>query len=119
MTEQEKVTLIETEQRSLSNTHRIDAIEEEMHEIQNDQKAIYKIATSVEVIAQRVSTIEDKVEDTNDKVNKLSEKVNENEIRPYEQVAKNWNKVKVAVISAVCTLIATGIVTMLINYGGK
>ena len=39
-----------------------------MREVNNDQKAIYKIATSVEVIAQRVSNIEDKVVDTNAKV---------------------------------------------------
>lgn len=119
MTEQEKVMLIETEQRSLTNAHRIDTIEEWMHEIKSDQKAIYKIATSVEVIAQRVSAIEDKVEDTNVKVGELSNKVNENESRPYKQVATNWNSIKVAIITAVCTMLATGLVTALIQLNAK
>ena len=90
MTEQETVLLIETEQRCKSNTHRIDTLEGELKEIQSEQKAIYKIATSVELIAQRVSNIEGKVDDTNRKVDaqakawqeterKLSEKVNETE----------------------------------------
>ena len=60
MTEQETVLLIETEQRCKSNTHRIDNLEGELKEIQSEQKAIYKIATSVELIAQRVSNIERK-----------------------------------------------------------
>ena len=47
MTEQETVLLIETEQRCKSNTHRIDTLEGELKEIQSEQKAIYKIATSV------------------------------------------------------------------------
>ena len=68
MTEQETVMLIETEQRCKSNTHRIDNLEGELKEIQSEQKAIYKIATSVELIAQRVSNIEGKVDDTNRKV---------------------------------------------------
>ena len=68
MTEQETVLLIETEQRCKSNTHRIDTLEGELKEIQSEQKAIYKIATSVELIAQRVSNIEGKVDDTNRKV---------------------------------------------------
>lgn len=95
MNEQDIVALIETEQRSKSNTHRIDNIEAELKEIKNDQKAIYSIATSVEVIAQRVSNIEEKVDDTNNKVaaqtkawqeteRKLADKVNEAENKPYK-----------------------------------
>lgn len=106
MTEQETVMLIETEQRCKSNTHRIDNLEGELKEIQSEQKAIYKIATSVELIAQRVSNIEGKVDDTNRKVDaqakawqeterKLSEKVTETENQPYKQIAKNVNSVKV------------------------
>ena len=128
MTEQETVMLIETEQRCKSNTHRIDNIEMEIKEIQSEQKAIYKIATSVELIAQRVSNIEGKVDDTNRKVdaqvkawreteNKLSEKMNETENKPYKQVAMNVNSVKVAVITCVCTLLVSGLIGALIAFG--
>ncbi len=128
MTEQEKVTLIETEQRSKSNTHRIDNIELELKEIKNDQKAIYSIATSVEVIAQRVSNIETKVDDTNNKVDaqtkawqeterKLADKVNETENKPYKQIATNVNSIKVAVITCICTLLVSGIIGAIIMFG--
>lgn len=94
----------------------------------NEQKEIYKIATSVELIAQRVSNIESKVDDTNRKVDaqtkawqetekKLSEKVSETENKPYKDIAKNVNSVKLAVITAICTLLATGIVSAIIIFG--
>lgn len=122
------MALIETEQRSKSNTHRIDNIEAELKEIKNDQKAIYSIATSVEVIAQRVSNIEEKVDDTNNKVaaqtkawqeteRKLADKVNEAENKPYKQIANNVNSVKGAVISCICTLLVSGIIGAVIVFG--
>ena len=123
MTEQEQVILIETEQRSKSNTHRLDAMEAEMREIKNEQKAIYKIATSVEVIAQRVSNIEDKVVDTNQKVDSQAKAWQETERRlteaqnePYKRTANNVNSVKVAIITAVCTFLATGILGAIIVF---
>lgn len=123
MTEQERIILIETEQRSKSNTHRLDAMEAEMREIKNDQKAIYKIATSVEVIAQRVSNIEDKVDDTNNKVNAQAEAWQETERRltetqnePYKRTANNVNSVKVAIVTAICTFLATGILGAIIMF---
>lgn len=128
MTEQETVMLIETEQRSKSNAHRHDNMELELKEIQSEQKAIYKIATSVELIAQRVSNIEDKVDDTNRKVDsqtkawqeterKLSEKVSETEAKPYRQIANNVNTVKVAIITCVCTLLVSGIIGAIVVFG--
>lgn len=121
MTEQEQIILIETEQRSKSNTHRLDAMEADMREIKNDQKAIYKIATSVEVIANRVSNIEDKVDDTNDKINAQAKAWQETERRlteaqnePNKRIANNVNSLKLAIITAVCTFLATGIVGALV-----
>lgn len=121
MTEQEQIILIETEQRSKSNTHRLDAMEAEMREIKNDQKAIYKIATSVEVIANRVSNIEDKVDDTNEKINAQAKAWQETERRlteaqnePNKRIANNVNSLKLAIITAVCTFLATGIVSALV-----
>lgn len=128
MTDQETVMLIETEQRCKSNTHRIDNLENELKEIQSEQKAIYKIATSVELIVQRVSNIETKVDDTNSKVDaqvkawqeterKLSEKVNEAENKPYKQIASNVNSIKVAVITCICTLLVSGIIGAIVMFG--
>lgn len=123
MTEQERIILIETEQRSKSNTHRIDTVEEDMREIKNEQKAIYKIATSVEVIAQRVSNIEDKVDDTNKKVDaqnkawqETERRLNDTQNEPYKRTANNVNSIKVAIITAICSLLVSGIVGAIIAF---
>lgn len=125
MTEQEQVMLIETEQRSKSNMHRLDNVEADIREVKNEQKAIYSIATSVELIAQRVGNIETKVDDTRSKVEeqskswqeterRLTERANEIENKPLKQTASNVNAVRMAIITGVCTFLATGILAAVI-----
>ncbi len=119
-------TLIETEQRSKSNMHRIDSLEKDITSIKEDQKAIYKIATSVEVIAERMTHIEEKVDETGKKVDAQAEAWNESEKRLTEKiseaengssirVANNVNSLRLAIITAVCTALATGILTNLLG----
>lgn len=118
--------LAKAEERSKSNSHRIEEIEETVKEIAADQKAIYKLATSVEVIAQRVSNIDEKVDglrttvDNNAKAwqeteKRLTDKINDVENRPAKETFKNVNAVKVAIITAICTMLATGIGGALIS----
>lgn len=59
MTDAEKRLLIETEQRSKSNTNQIREVKEDIKEIKSEQKAIYDIATSVKLIAQSMDTMKD------------------------------------------------------------
>lgn len=118
--------LAKAEERSKSNSHRIEEIEETVKEIAAEQKAIYKLATSVEVIAQRVSNIDEKVDglrttvDNNAKAwqeteKRLTDKINDVENRPAKETFKNVNAVKVAIITAICTMLATGIGGALIS----
>lgn len=127
-------TLIETEQRSLSNAEKIEAINEEIKEIKTEQKAIHTIATSVEVIAAHMSHIEEKVDETNRKVDetnqkfndqveawreserKLTDKIAENESVPYKKIAQNVNSIKVAIITCICTTIVAGVIGALLYF---
>ena len=56
--------LVEVEQRSKSNTHRLDAVEK-------NQEALNSIATSVAVMAEHQKNIPDKVDTIDDKVSTL------------------------------------------------
>ena len=56
--------LVEVEQRSKSNTHRIDAVEK-------NQEALNSIATSVAVMAEQQKNISDKVDTIDAKVDTL------------------------------------------------
>ena len=127
MTDQERVMLIETEQRSKSNGHRIDKLEDDIEAVKEEQKAIYKLVTSVELIAQRVGHIEEKVDDTNKKVNeqrealletekRLTEKINDSETQPYKDTATRLTTLKWALITAICTLVLSGVVTAVVSF---
>ena len=59
--------LVEVEQRSKSNTHRLDAVEK-------NQEALNSIATSVAVMAEQQKNISDKVDTIDAKVDALEAK---------------------------------------------
>jgi tetrahydromethanopterin S-methyltransferase subunit G len=90
------VKLAETESRSKSNTHRIDALE-------RDQEALNTIATSVAVMANEQKTISKKVEDIDVKVDAL-------ETKP----AKRWD----GLIDNIILVIAGAIVGFLLTKLG-
>ena len=56
--------IVETDQRSKSNTHRIDDLEA-------DNKALHQLATSVEVLATKQETIEANISEIKDDVKSL------------------------------------------------
>lgn len=127
MTDAERVILIETEQRSKSNSHRINDIAEDIKEIKDENKAIYKIATSVEVMAEKLGNIEDKVDETNRKVDETSaaqratearflERIETIEKRPGNQAVKSANEIKTKVITAIITFLATGVLGSIIYF---
>ena len=126
MNEQDTM-LIEANQRTINNERRISELEADIKEIRNDQKAIYQIATSVEVMAQRIGNIEEKVVDTNQKVDaqaqawqetekKLADKISDVEMNPIKETAGNINSVKMAIITSICSLLASGAVGCLIAF---
>lgn len=125
MNEQDSVLLAQVTTRTEENSRRITSLEDELKQLQDEQKAIYKIATSVELIAQRVGHIEEKVSDTNMKVDaqarawqeteqKLRERVENAANQPYKNTADNVNKIKVAIITAICAALASGLVAAII-----
>lgn len=129
MTDTEKTILIETEQRSKSNSHRIDGIDEDIKEIKNDNKAIYKIATSVEVIAEKIGTIEDKVDETKKKVDetadaqrssedKFLKRISDIENAPAQKAANRVDKIKTTVYTSVLTFLVTTFIGYLFVYLG-
>lgn len=86
MTDEEKVMLVETTERSKSNTHQIDEIKDAMDKLEikaNERMAkledktedIHRIATSIELISKDVSYMKEGQVDLSNKVDKLSNKV--------------------------------------------
>ena len=86
--------LVEVEQRSKSNTHRLDAVEK-------NQEALNSIATSVAVMAEQQKTISDKVDTIDAKVDTL-------EGKPGKRWESLVDKLLAAAAGAVLAWLAAG-----------
>ena len=86
--------LVEVEQRSKSNTHRLDAVEK-------NQEALNSIATSVAVMAEQQRNISDKVDTIDDKVSTL-------ETKPGKRWDSLVDKMLCAAAGAVIAWLAAG-----------
>ena len=85
---------MEVEQRSKSNTHRLDAVEK-------NQEALNSIATSVAVMAEQQRNISDKVDTIDDKVSTL-------ETKPGKRWDSLVDKMLCAAAGAVIAWLAAG-----------
>lgn len=95
MTQDELIQkLTETEQRSKSNTHRID-------ELEQDQKALNKLTTSVAVMAQEQQTIRRDVAKSGEDIKAVRKSIEALQAAP----GKRWEKVVEKII-----LVAVGAV---------
>ena len=87
MNEEQLKTLVECEQRSKSNTKRIDKLEQ-------NYEALNKLTTSVEVMATKLDTM-------NANLKEVSEKVDEQVAKPGKRWEAIVEKVLLVVVSAI------------------
>lgn len=85
--------LTEVSERSKSNTHRINRLEETQDELRS-------LATSTAVMAQEMSTVKDNVSDIKTSVGMLTDKVNEIKEKPIKRLDGLWDKLLWLVIGA-------------------
>jgi len=108
--------LTEIDARSKSNGYRIDNIEEEIKEIKTENKAIYSLVESVKTISESVSDMKTDIKEIKKSQGDLSVKISEVESKPAKETADIVTKVKVAVITAISTSLALGILGSLIYF---
>lgn len=111
------------EEKTEANGRSIKAMQADIASIRNDQKAIYDLSASVQVMVQKMTQMAEKLDDTNTDVKGLSKEVSdvktqlaEVDTKADRQVAKNWNQIKVAIITAVCTLLITGAISAIVMF---
>lgn len=86
------VRIQEVDSRSKSNEHRIDDCESEIKEIKTEQKAIYKIANSVENLATSMTDLQVDVKEVRTGQKQLNDKVNMLENQPAQKTYDTWQK---------------------------
>lgn len=115
--------IVRVEERVTQNCKDIENIHTDIVEIKNDQKAIYELNSSVKLMVEKMSHMTEKLDDTNSDVKTLNKEMSnvksqlaEVDVKADKQVAKNWNQIKVAIITAICTLLATGVIGAVVSF---
>lgn len=115
--------IVRVEERVTQNCKDIENIHTDIVEIKNDQKAIYELNSSVKLMVEKMSHMTEKLDDTNSDVKTLNKEMSnvksqlaEVDVKADKQVAKNWNQIKVAIITAICTLLVTGIIGSVVSF---
>lgn len=84
--------------RSKSNEHRIEDCEIEIKELKTEQKAIYKIANSVENLATSMSDLQIDIKEVKTGQKQLNDKVNTLENQPAKKTYDTWQKISYEII---------------------
>lgn len=137
MNDDEKVILVECDQRSKSNTHQIEEIKADIKSIKEDQKLMYDLTTSVKVISENLIgmkddlkevkqgqvNLSDKIDnqikeiktDVDSKVGSVNQKVDAIEKQPYDDYKQTTHDIKIKVIVGVVSTLAISAIGFLVT----
>lgn len=135
MNDDEKVMLVECDQRSKSAICQIKEIKEDLKTVKEDQKLMYDLTTSVKVISENLIGMKDDLKevkqgqtilsnkldnqiqeiktDVDTKVGHVNAKVDKIEREPYETYKKDKHDIKLNVIKQVIGYFVVGIVAII------
>ena len=115
VTPQEAKEIQEIKSRAESNTHQIEELKTSVHHLEEKQDTIYKMSENLSLMAQSLKNVEEDVSDVKQNQKELSNKVSTLENQPSRESLENIKKIKVSVITAICTAIGTGLLWICIN----
>lgn len=113
MTADEARLIQEVKSRSESNTAQITELKQRMDKQESRSEALYQMSENIAIMAQSLKQMEGDVGEVKESQKELSNKVMTLENAPAKETLSNLNKIKVAAISAVATMIATGVAGMI------
>lgn len=109
MTAEEVRVMQEIKSRAESNTHQIDELKVRMEKQEAKSETLYQMSENIALMAQSLKQVEGDVGEVKENQKELSDKVSTLENAPANETLNNLKKIKVAAITAVATMIATGI----------
>ena len=91
------------------NTKEIKNLKTRVADVEKKQEMLYEMNQNIAIIAQSLKNVEGDVSEVKESQKELSDKVLTIENAPARETLDNMKKIKVAAISAVVTMVATGI----------
>ena len=91
------------------NTIEINNLKTRVTDVEKKQEMLYEMNQNIAIIAQSLKNVEGDVSEVKESQKELSDKVLTIENAPAKETLDNMKKIKVAAVSAVVTMVATGI----------
>jgi predicted nuclease with TOPRIM domain len=92
-----------------SNTKEIADLRSRVNDVEKKQEMLYEMNSNIALIAQSLKQVEGDVGEVKENQKELSNKVSTLENAPAKETLDNIKKIKIAAITAVTTMIATGV----------
>lgn len=91
-----------------SNIKEIADLRSRVNDVEKKQEMLYEMNSNIALIAQSLKQVEGDVGEVKENQKELSDKVSTLENAPAKETLDNIKKIKIAAITAVTTMIATG-----------
>lgn len=92
-----------------SNIKEIADLRSRVNDVEKKQEMLYEMNSNIALIAQSLKQVEGDVGEVKENQEELSNKVSALENAPAKETLDNIKKIKIAAITAVTTMIATGV----------
>ncbi|MDR1755236.1 MAG: hypothetical protein LBR74_10160 [Eubacterium sp.] len=103
--------LVEIKQRALSNSHRLEAQEDQIKEIREEMKQLYSLNTELRLLTQTVASMSGKLDEVQHATNKLADEINEVQHEPQ----KNKAGIADRIFWIIATLLITGVAAFILH----
>jgi phage-related tail protein len=80
-----------------------------VNDVEKKQEMLYEMNSNIALIAQSLKQVEGDVGEVKENQKELSDKVSTLENAPARETLNNIKKIKIAAITAIATMIATGV----------
>lgn len=92
-----------------ANGREIDKLGVRISDVERKQETLYEMNKNIALMAQSLKQVEGDVGEVKESQRELSNKVSTLENAPAQETLNNLKKIKIAAITAVTTMIATGV----------
>ena len=92
-----------------ANGREIDKLNMRMSDVERKQETLYEMNKNIALMAQSLKQVEGDVGEVKESQRELSSKVSTLENAPAQETLNNLKKLKISAITAVVTMLATGI----------
>ena len=99
----------ELKANSQANAKEITDLRSRVSDVEKKQEMLYEMNRNIALIAQSLKQVEGDVGEVKENQKELSSKVSTLENAPAKETLDNIKKIKIAAITAVATMIATGV----------